>query len=73
MELTLEGCTNLVIGIFKQAIQDAEVETLTDLRGEVVGWIGRDAREFLAPSPWARFLLESLGIDPDVIEGLAYG
>ena len=73
MELTLEGCINLVIGIFQQAAKDAETETFIDWSGEVVGWIGQDAREFLAPSPWARFLLESLGIDPGIVEELAYG
>jgi hypothetical protein len=66
MELTMEGCTRLIINIFHQAIKDAKVETFTDERGEVTGLIGRDAREFLV-SDWARFLLESLGIDPDCV------
>lgn len=66
MEITVEGCARLIINIFRQAINDAKTETFTDERGEVVGLVGRDAREFLA-SDWARFLLESLGVDPDCV------
>ena len=51
---------DLIVAIFERAKADLKYN---DLRGN-------SARVFLAPSGWARFLLESMGVDPDVVSSV---
>lgn len=57
---------DLVCAVFERAIEDAKAD---DAHSD-------SAKIFLAPSGWARFLLESLGVDPDLVHwvgSLVYG
>lgn len=54
----LYSLDDLIAAIFQRAVADLEQDGLT----------GDSAREFLRPSGWARFLLESIGVDPDLVD-----